>query len=212
MLLWFACHGDTGRGWANAIRPYGWLVAEYHIQLPLSDADVEMLRTGDYVYLTGGVFTARDAAHKRMVESLAKGEALPIDIRGQVIYYVGPTPAKPGGIIGSAGPTTAERMDGFTIPLLEAGLRGAIGKGGRTAPVAEAFAKHSAVYFIAVGGAGALLSKQIRSVEVVAYEDLGTEAIRRMELEDFPVVVGNDVVGGDLLKLGRAQWQRPANP
>jgi fumarate hydratase subunit beta len=185
-------------------------VAEYRVQLPLSDADVEMLRAGDYVYLTGGVFTARDAAHKRMVEALSKGEALPIDIRGEVIYYVGPTPAKPGNIIGSAGPTTAERMDGFTVPLLEAGLRGAIGKGGRTPPVAEAFAKHHAVYFVAVGGAGALLSKQIRSVEVVAYEDLGTEAIRRMELEDFPVVVGNDVVGGDLLKLGRAQWQRPA--
>lgn len=183
-------------------------MAEHRIQLPLTDGVIEELRAGDYVYLTGSVYTARDAAHKRMVEALAKGEPLPIDIRGAVIYYVGPTPARPGEIIGSAGPTTAERMDPFTPQLLDAGLKGAIGKGGRTPPVAEAFRLHRAVYFLAVGGAGALLSKQIRSVEVVAYEDLGTEAIRRMEIEDFPVVVCNDVHGGDLLKLGRARWQR----
>lgn len=183
-------------------------MAEHHLALPLSDSDVEMLRTGDYVYLTGEVLTARDAAHKRMVEALAKGQTLPVDLRGQVLYYVGPTPAKPGEIIGSAGPTTSERMDPFTVPLLEAGLRGAIGKGGRSPEVAEAFAKHHAVYFIAVGGAGALLARQIRSVEVVAYEDLGTEAMRRLWIEEFPVVVCNDVHGGDLLSEGKAQWRR----
>ena len=182
-------------------------MAEYHIELPLTDAVIEQLRAGDYVYLSGRVYTARDAAHKRMVETLARGEALPIDLRGQVLYYVGPTPARPGQIIGSAGPTTSERMDPFTIPLLEAGLKGAIGKGGRTPPVAEAFRQHDAVYFLAVGGAGALLSKQIRSVEVVAYEDLGTEAVRLMELIDFPVVVCNDVHGGDLVLHGRDQWR-----
>lgn len=186
-------------------------MAEHHLTLPLSDADVEMLRTSDYVYLTGDVLTARDAAHKRMVEALAKGEALPVDLRGQVLYYVGPTPARPGEIIGSAGPTTAERMDPFTIPLLEAGLRGAIGKGGRSPEVAQAFAAHRVVYFIAVGGAGALLSRQIRAVEVVAYEELGTEAMRRMRVEEFPVVVCNDVHGGDLLQAGKDQWRRPVS-
>ena len=182
-------------------------MAEHRIELPLTDAVIEELRAGDYVYLTGRVYTARDAAHKRMVEALATGEPLPIDLSGQVLYYVGPTPAKPGQIIGSAGPTTSERMDGFTIPLLEAGLKGAIGKGGRTPPVADAFRKHHAVYFLAVGGAGALLSKHIKSVAVVAYEDLGSEAIRLMELENFPAVVCNDVHGGDVVLHGRDQWR-----
>ncbi|MEO8457867.1 MAG: Fe-S-containing hydro-lyase [Chloroflexota bacterium] len=182
-------------------------MAEHRIQLPLTDDVIQQLRTGDYVYLSGTVYTARDAVHKRMVEALARGEALPIDLRGQVLYYVGPTPAKPGQIIGSAGPTTSERMDPFTIPLLDAGLIAAIGKGGRTPVVAEAFKQHGAVYFLAVGGAGALLSKQIRSVEVVAYEDLGTEAMRRMELADFPVVVCNDVYGGDVVRDGRLEWR-----
>jgi fumarate hydratase subunit beta len=183
-------------------------VAEHHIKLPLTDAVIGELLASDYVYLSGRVYTARDAAHKRMVGALARGEPLPIDIRGQVLYYVGPTPARPGQIIGSAGPTTSERMDPFTIPLLEAGLKGAIGKGGRTPPIAEAFRQHHAVYFLAVGGAGALLSKQIRSVEVVAYEDLGTEAIRLMEIADFPVVVCNDVYGGDVVLHGRDEWRR----
>jgi fumarate hydratase subunit beta len=183
-------------------------VAEHHIKLPLTDAVIDELRAGDYVYLSGRIYTARDAAHKRLVGALARGEPLPIDIRGQVLYYVGPTPARPGQIIGSAGPTTSERMDPFTIPLLEAGLKGAIGKGGRTPPVAEAFRQHHAVYFLAVGGAGALLSKQIRSVEVVAYEDLGTEAIRLMEIAGFPVVVCNDVYGGDVVLHGRDEWRR----
>jgi len=184
-------------------------VAEHRLQLPLSDDDVERLRAGDSVLLTGGLYTARDAAHRRMVEALSKGEPLPVDIRGQVIYYVGPTPAKPGEVIGSAGPTTAIRMDPYTVPLLEAGLRGIIGKGGRGPQVREALQKHRAVYFLAVGGAGALLSKRIRRVEVIAYKDLGTEAMRLLEVEEFPVVVCNDIHGGDLLEQGKARWRRP---
>ena len=183
-------------------------MAEHSLQLPLSDADVERLRAGDSVLLTGGLYTARDAAHRRMVETLSKGEPLPVDIRGQVIYYVGPTPAKPGEVIGSAGPTTAIRMDPYTVPLLEAGLRGIIGKGGRGPQVREALQEHHAVYFLAVGGAGALLSKRIRRVDVVAYEDLGTEAMRRLNVEEFPVVVCNDIHGGDLLEQGKAQWRQ----
>jgi len=183
-------------------------VAEHHLTLPLTGDVIQMLRTNDYCYLTGTVYTARDAAHKRMVEALAKGEKLPLEIAGQVIYYVGPTPARPGEVVGSAGPTTAARMDPFTVPLLDAGLKGAIGKGGRSPEIARAFAEHGAIYFIAVGGAGALLSRQIRRVEVVAYEELGTEAMRVMELEEFPVVMCNDVYGGDLLADGKAQWRR----
>ncbi len=183
-------------------------MAERRVRLPLTDDVIEQLRAGDYVYLTGQVYAARDAAHKRMVEALSRGQPLPIDIRGEVIYYVGPTPAKPGAVIGSAGPTTSERMDPFTVPLLETGLKGAIGKGGRSPEIREAFAKHRAVYFLAVGGAGALLSKQIRKVDIVAYEDLGAEAVRLLELEDFPVVVCNDVYGGDLLEQGKARYRR----
>jgi len=183
-------------------------VAEHRLQLPLSEAGVEALRAGDSVLLTGGLYTARDAAHRRMVETLSKGEPLPVDIRGQVIYYVGPTPAKPGAVIGSAGPTTAVRMDPYTPTLLEAGLRGIIGKGGRGPQVREALQKHRAVYFLAVGGAGALLSKRIKRVEVVAYDDLGTEAMRLMEVEEFPMVVCNDIYGGDLLEQGKAKWRR----
>ena len=188
------------------MRPARWPSIE--VQLPLTDDVVRELHSGDYVYLTGARLHCPRRRPQAHVEALAKGEALPIDIRGEVIYYVGPTPAKPGQIIGSAGPTTAERMDPFTIPLLDAGLRGAIGKGGRSPEIAEAFREHGAVYFIAVGGAGALLSRQITSVEVVAYEDLGTEAIRRMTLDRFPVVVCNDVHGGDVVLHGRDQWRR----
>ncbi len=185
-------------------------MAEHQITLPLSDEAIEDLRAGDYAFLTGPVLTARDAAHKRMMETLASGEPLPIDIRGEVIYYVGPTPPKPGQIIGSAGPTTAVRMDPFTVPLLEAGLKGTIGKGGRGPKVAQALQEHRAVYFLAVGGAGALLARHIKAVEVVAYEDLGTEAMRRMQLDGFPVVVCNDIHGGDALALGKAQWRNSA--
>ena len=183
-------------------------MAEFQVQLPLSDADIGKLRAGDYVYLSGPVLAARDAAHRRMVEALGQGKRLPVDVAGQVIYYVGPTPARPGEVIGSAGPTTAARMDPFTVPLLEAGMRGAIGKGGRSTEVREAFRTHRAVYFLAVGGAGALLSKHIRSVEVVAYEELGAEAVRRLELDAFPAVVCNDVHGADLLEQGKAQWRK----
>ncbi|HEU4760109.1 MAG TPA: FumA C-terminus/TtdB family hydratase beta subunit [Dehalococcoidia bacterium] len=183
-------------------------MAEVRVRLPLTYEVIERLRAGDYVYLTGPVLACRDAAHKRMVEALKRGERLPVDIRGQVIYYVGPTPPRPGTVIGSAGPTTSMRMDPFTIPLLEAGLKGSIGKGGRGPEVREALVKHRAAYFLAVGGAGALLSKQIRRVEVVAYEELGTEAVRLMEVEEFPVVVCNDICGGDLLEQGKAAWRR----
>jgi fumarate hydratase subunit beta len=183
-------------------------VAEYRIPLPLTDGVIERLRAGDYVYLSGQVYAARDAAHRRMAQALQLGQPLPVDLRGQVIYYVGPTPAKPGAVIGSAGPTTAQRMDPFTIPLLEEGLKGAIGKGGRGPEVGEALQRHRAVYFLAVGGAGALLSKHIRRADVVAYEKLGTEAIRLLEIDGFPAIVCNDIFGGDLLEQGKSQWRR----
>lgn len=178
------------------------------VTLPLTDDAIATLRSGDYVYLTGPVLAARDAAHKRMTEALARGEALPIDLRGHVVYYVGPTPARPGAVIGSAGPTTSERMDPYTVPLLKSGLRGAIGKGGRSAEIREAFRQHRAVYFLAVGGAAALLSKSIRKSEVIAYEDLGMEAVHLLKLEEFPVVVCNDVQGGDLLREGKLRWRQ----
>ena len=177
------------------------------IKLPLTDETVEKLRAGDDVRLTGVSYTARDAAHRRMVEALEKGESLPFDIGGQVIYYVGPTPAKPGQVIGSAGPTTSMRLDRFTPPLLAAGLKGIIGKGGRGQAVRDALKQHKGVYFIAVGGAGVLLARQIKKVDIVAYEDLGTEAVRRLEVEDFPVIVCNDIHGGDLLEEGKSRYK-----
>lgn len=168
------------------------------IKLPLKDADIADLKAGEQVFLSGIIYTGRDAAHKRMTETLDKGEKLPIDISGQVIYYVGPTPARPGQVIGSAGPTTSSRMDIYTPKLLEAGLKGMIGKGKRSPEVKEAIKKHKAIYFAAAGGAGAILSKKIRKAEVVAYADLGPEAIYRLEVEDFPVIVINDIFGNDL--------------
>lgn len=168
------------------------------LKVPFSDTDIANLKTGEQVSLSGVIYTARDAAHKRMIEALEKGEPLPIDIRGQVIYYVGPTPAKPGQVIGSAGPTTSSRMDAYTPMLLEAGLKGMIGKGKRSPEVVESVKRHKAIYFAAAGGAGALLSKRIKRAEVVAYEDLGPEAVYRLEVEDFPVVVVNDIYGNDL--------------
>ena len=179
------------------------------IQLPLKDADLERLRAGDHVLLSGVIYTARDAAHRRMVAALEKGEPLPFDVRGQVIYYVGPTPARPGRVIGSAGPTTSMRLDPYTPALLEAGLKGIIGKGGRGPAVREALKKHKAVYFLAVGGTGALLSQRIKKVDIIAYEDLGTEAMRRMEVEDFPAIVVNDIYGNDLLEAGKALYRQP---
>ena len=161
-----------------------------------------MLRAGDTVLLSGVIYTGRDAAHKRLYELLQAGKPLPIDIRGQVIYYVGPTPAKPGQIIGSAGPTTAGRMDAYAPLLIEHGLKGMIGKGKRSEAVRDAMKRHKAVYFGATGGAAALLSRRIKKAKVVAYEDLGPEAIHRLEVEDFPVIVINDIHGGDLYEEG----------
>ncbi|RMG97613.1 MAG: Fe-S-containing hydro-lyase [Candidatus Dadabacteria bacterium] len=175
---------------------------------PLTDADVERLRAGDRVLLTGTVYTARDAAHARLVALIEKGEPLPFDPRGQIIYFVGPTPAPPGRPIGSAGPTTSYRMDPYSPVLVAHGLKGMIGKGKRSAEVKDALKKHKAVYFGAVGGAAALISKRIRSAEIVAYEDLGPEAIRKLEVEDFPVVVVNDAHGGDLYEEGRKRYGR----
>jgi len=178
------------------------------IRLPLTEETIAGLRAGDHVRLTGVIYTARDAAHKRLIEALDRGEPLPIDIKGAVIYYVGPTPERPGRVIGAAGPTTSMRLNPYTPHLMAQGLKATIGKGGRSDEVKEAIKKYRGVYFIAVGGTGALLSKRIRKVDVVAYEDLGTEAIRRLEVESFPVIVANDMYGNDLLELGKAQYQR----
>ncbi|MDH7481971.1 MAG: Fe-S-containing hydro-lyase [Armatimonadota bacterium] len=175
------------------------------IYTPLNDDEIANLRSGTRVLLTGVVYTGRDAAHKRLFELLQQGKPLPIDICGQVIYYVGPTPAKPGRVIGSAGPTTSGRMDAYTPALIACGLKGMIGKGVRSQAVKDAMKKYGAVYFGATGGAGALLAQRIKKAEVVAYEDLGPEAIFRLEVEDFPLIVINDIYGGDLyerLKIG----------
>lgn len=171
---------------------------EKYIRVPFGEKEADALKAGDYVYLTGTIYTARDAAHKQMQEALDAGEKLPIDISGNVIYYMGPSPAREGRPIGSAGPTTAGRMDKYTPVLLDLGLRGMIGKGKRSAAVKEAVVRNHAVYFAAVGGAGALLSKSIKESEVVAYEDLGTEAIRKLTVENFPVIVCLDAEGNDL--------------
>lgn len=171
---------------------------ERQMQIPLDPKEVKELRAGDYVKLSGIIYTARDAAHKRMSEALERGEKLPIDIEGAVIYYMGPSPAREGRPIGSAGPTTASRMDKYTPGLLDLGIAGMIGKGKRTREVQEAIVRNQAVYFAAVGGAGALLSKRILSSQVVAYEDLGTEAIRKLEVKDFPVIVVIDSEGNNL--------------
>lgn len=175
---------------------------------PLSAPDVTDLRAGDRVRLSGVLSTARDAAHQRLAALIAAGRPLPIAIAGQVLYYTGPTPPRPGRIIGSAGPTTSGRMDRYAPTLMALGLRGMIGKGVRSAAVRRAMQTHGCVYFGAVGGAGAILSKHIRNAEVVAYPELGTEAIRRLEVADFPVVVVNDTVGGDLYEAGRQSYAR----
>ena len=169
-----------------------------HISVPLTDEVAGSLRTGDYVYLTGVIYTARDAAHKRMYEALEQGKELPFDMRNNVIYYMGPSPAREGRPIGSAGPTTASRMDKYAPALLDLGLKGMIGKGKRNQAVKDAVVRNGAVYFAAVGGAGALLSRSIISSEVIAYDDLGTEAIRKLEVKDFPVIGVMDSVGNDL--------------
>ncbi|MEJ2428155.1 MAG: Fe-S-containing hydro-lyase [Deltaproteobacteria bacterium] len=169
---------------------------------PLSDEDVEGLQAGDRVLISGTIYTGRDAAHKRLVDLIQSGEVLPIEIKGQIIYYVGPSPAKPGMAVGAAGPTTSYRMDAYAPELIRLGLKGMIGKGARGQPVRDAMVKHKAVYFAAIGGAGALMAKAIKKAEVLAYDDLGPEAIRRLEVEDFPVIVVNDVQGNDLYEEG----------
>ncbi len=177
------------------------------INTPLTDEVIEDLKVGDRVLINGVIYTARDAAHKRMLEDYEKTGKLPFDIKGQVIYYVGPTPPKPGQVIGSAGPTTAYRMDKYTPKLLELGLKGTIGKGWRGKEVKEALKKYKAVYFAAFGGLAALLSKHIVAVEMVAYEDLGTEAIRKLTVKDFPVIVANDIYGGDIFEEGQKKYR-----
>ena len=169
-----------------------------HINVPMTKEKAASLKAGDYVYLTGTIYTARDAAHKRMDEALDRGEALPFDIEGSIIYYMGPSPAREGRPIGSAGPTTASRMDKYTPRLLDLGMRAMIGKGKRNRDVMDAIVRGGAVYFAAWGGAGAILSKCILSSEIVAYEDLGTEAVRRLTIQDFPVVVVMDTLGNNL--------------
>ncbi|MBQ8138512.1 MAG: Fe-S-containing hydro-lyase [Lachnospiraceae bacterium] len=176
------------------------------INVPYSKETASFLRAGDYVYLTGIIYTARDAAHKRMYENLQNGKELPFDIKGNVIYYMGPSPAREGRPIGSAGPTTASRMDKYTPALLDLGLAGMIGKGKRTEAVRDAVIRNGAVYFAAVGGAGALLSKAIKSSEVIAYDDLGTEAIRKLTVEDFPVVVVMDSEGNNLYETAIKEY------
>jgi fumarate hydratase subunit beta len=174
---------------------------------PLTDEVAARLRAGDRVLITGVIYTGRDMAHKYMVESLARGERLPFDVRGQILYYTGPTPAPPGRPIGAAGPTTSYRMDKYSPALLEQGLKGMIGKGPRGEEVKEAIRRHQAVYFAAIGGAGALISRAIKKAEVIAYPELGTEAVMRLEVEDFPAVVVNDVAGNDLYRMGVEQYR-----
>ncbi len=181
---------------------------ERHITAPINRDEAGKLRAGDYVYLTGTIYTARDAAHKRMYETLEKGEPLPIELKDNVIYYMGPSPAREGRPIGSAGPTTASRMDKYTPALLDLGLAGMIGKGKRSETVKEAIVKNGAVYFAAVGGAGALLAGSIKASEVIAYDDLGTEAIRRLEVENFPVIVVIDSKGRNLYETAGKEYCR----
>ena len=175
---------------------------------PLSAADVELLKAGDRVRITGVLYTARDAAHGRLLPLMDAGKPLPFDVKGQIIYYTGPSPARPGHVVGSIGPTTGGRMDTYTPKLLALGLKGTIGKGARSQPVKDALRQHTGVYFGAIGGAGAVLSAFVKKLEVVAYEDLGTEAIRRLEVEGFPVIVVNDCHGGDLYQEGMTQYAR----
>jgi fumarate hydratase subunit beta len=177
------------------------------VKAPLDEKTVASLRAGDQVLISGVVYTARDAAHKRLIDTLDKGGKLPFDVENQIIYYMGPSPAKPGQPIGSAGPTTSGRMDPYTPGLIAAGLKGMIGKGERTQPVKDAVKHYKAVYFAAIGGAGALISKAIKKSEIVAYEDLEAEAVRRLEVNDFPATVINDIYGGDLYQEGKARYR-----
>jgi len=177
-----------------------------YIKAPISDEDAKSLRAGDYVYITGTIYSARDAAHKRMYETLQRKEKLPIEVKNNIIYYMGPSPAREGRPIGSAGPTTSSRMDKYAPSLLDLGLKGMIGKGKRSETVKDAIIRNGAVYFAAIGGAGALLSKKITKSTVIAYEDLGTEAIRELEVENFPVIVVIDSEGNNLYEIAIKEY------
>jgi fumarate hydratase subunit beta len=179
------------------------------VQSPFSQDAIDKLSAGDKVLISGVIYAARDTAHRRMVAALDNGEELPFDVRGQTIYYVGPSPARPGAVIGAAGPTTSGRMDKYTPRLLAAGLAAMLGKGGRSPEVMESIKKHKAVYFATIGGAGALLAEHIKKADVIAYEDLGAEAILRLEVENFPAVVAADSRGGDIFREGPADFRKP---
>jgi len=179
-----------------------------HLTTPLTEEAIAQLHAGDKVTITGVIYVGRDAAHKRLVAALDAGDPLPFDPQGQIIYYMGPSPARPGRPIGAAGPTTSGRMDPYAPRLMEVGLKGMIGKGNRARPVRDAMQKHKAVYFGATGGAGALIAKSIKSAEVVAYDDLGAEALRRLEVENFPAIVIDDIYGGDAYEDGVKQYSR----
>jgi len=183
-------------------------MAIWNITSPIEENILKKLRAGDSISISGVVYTARDAAHKRIAEALKAGETLPFNLKGQTLYYMGPTPARPGRVIGSCGPTTSGRMDSFTPALLATGLSAMIGKGERSTEVKEAIKKQRAVYLVTYGGAGALLAKTVKRAEVVAYPELGAEAVMRLEIEDFPVIVANDMRGGDLFKQQIAKYRR----
>jgi fumarate hydratase subunit beta len=178
------------------------------VELPLTDEAIKSLHSGDSIWLNGTLYVARDAAHKKLIASLNQGQSLPLDLRGQVIYYMGPSPARPGRVIGAAGPTTSGRMDTYTPCLLAAGLKGMIGKGGRSQAVKNALIKYQAVYFGALGGAGALIAMCINKAETIAYSELGAEALLKIGVVDFPVVVINDIYGGDLYTEGQAKYRQ----
>ena len=179
-----------------------------HIKAPLNDDEVKILKAGDYVYISGTIYTARDAAHKRMYEALQNGQEVPMPLKNNIVYYMGPSPAREGRPIGSAGPTTSSRMDKYTPMMLDQGLKGMIGKGKRSPEVIESIKKNGAVYFAAVGGAGALLSKCIKEAEVIAYDDLGTEAIRKLRVENFPVIVVIDSNGNNLYETAVENFKK----
>ena len=179
-----------------------------NITSPIETRAIEELTVGTQVLISGVIYTARDAAHGRIIQALDKGDEIPFDLKGQTLYYMGPSPAKPGQIIGSAGPTTSSRMDIYTPRLIAAGIRAMIGKGGRSSAVKEAIKKYRAIYLVTLGGAGALLAKCIKQVEVIAYEDLGAEAILRLNIDNFPAIVANDVYGADLFEQEKARYRR----
>lgn len=181
---------------------------EYQIHAPLREEEIAQLRAGDYVYLTGTIYTARDAAHKRMYEAVQQGQSLPIDLKDNVIYYMGPSPAREGRPIGSAGPTTASRMDKYAPTFLDMGQKGMIGKGKRTPQVRDAIVRNGAIYFAAVGGAGAILSKVITDAKVIAYDDLGTEAIRELKVEKMPLIVAIDRLGNNIYELAPEKYRK----